>query len=114
MQRHANSRVTRRERRPRFTFGRSSRDDALARHVITEYRRGALLADVLDAPYVRNRTDAAARRRLLDRGDVIEAIGAEVIAQLESHSLGSADRAGGRIGDRAGPERGLDVRLRPS
>jgi hypothetical protein len=114
MQCHANSQVTKRDRRPRFTFGRSSRDDALARHVITEYRRGASLADVLDAPYVRNRTDASARRRLLDRSDVIEAIGAEVIAQLESHSLGRTDRSGRSIGDRAGPGRGVDARSRPS
>jgi hypothetical protein len=103
MQRHANSQVTRRERRPRFTFGTTSRDDALARHVITEFRRGASLATVLDAPYVRNRTDAVARQRLLDRSDVVEAIGAEVIAQLEAHGSGRGDASGGGIGDRAGP-----------
>jgi hypothetical protein len=84
MQRNENSTVSQRKRRPRFSFPTSSRDDALARHVIAEYRRIGSLADVLDSVYVRNRTDAAGRRRLLDRSDVVDAIGAEVIAQLKA------------------------------
>ena len=78
--------------RARFDFGTSSVEDALARHVIARYRQGGSLAEVLDSPYVRNRTNAAARRRLLDRSDVVDAIGAEVIDQLKAQSARRLDR----------------------
>ena len=73
-------------------FGSSATEDALARHVITEFRRGRTLADVLDDPYVTNRADAAARRRLLDRSDVISAVGEEVVGQLRAQTDGPVRR----------------------
>ena len=89
-QEHTSSRE--RKHRARFDFGTSSVEEALARHVIATYRQGGSLADVLDSPYVRNRTNAAARRRLLDRSDVVEAIGAEVIDQLKAQRARRLDR----------------------
>jgi hypothetical protein len=65
-------------------LGGSSHDDALARHVIAEYRHGRPLGEILDDPYLRNRADERTRRRLLDRADVIEAVGDEVVGQLRS------------------------------
>jgi hypothetical protein len=83
-------------RRPTFGFGSSATEDALARHVISEYRRGRGLADVLDDPYVTNRADEGARRRLLDRSDVIAAVGEEVVSQLKAQT--DAARSAAREG----------------
>jgi|SoiMethySBSTD1v2_1073268.scaffolds.fasta_scaffold1140025_2 hypothetical protein len=71
-------------RKPTLGFGSSATEDALARHVITEFRRGRPLAEVLDDPYVTNRADAAARRRLLDRSDVVSAVGEDIVDQLRA------------------------------
>jgi hypothetical protein len=56
-------------------FSRSSREDQLAAYVIREHRTGRSLDDILDDPYLKNRADENQRRRLLDRPDVIRAVG---------------------------------------
>ena len=58
-----------------FLFSRSSSEDQVAAYVIREHERGRTLADVLDDPYVKNRTTPQERERLLDRPDVIRAVG---------------------------------------
>jgi hypothetical protein len=73
-------------RKATLGFGSSATEDALARHVITEFRRGRPLAEVLDDPYVKNRADASARRRLLDRSDVVSTVGEDIVAQLRAGS----------------------------
>jgi hypothetical protein len=78
--------------RPSLGFGSSATEDALARHVITEFRRGRPLAEILDDPYVTNRADAAARRRLLDRSDVVSAVGDDILEQLRAHADAPARR----------------------
>jgi hypothetical protein len=75
-----------RGRKPTLGFGSSATEDALARHVISEFRRGRPLAEVLDDPYVKNRADTAARRRLLDRSDVVSAVGEDIVEQLRSRT----------------------------
>jgi hypothetical protein len=77
-------------RKPTLGFGSSATEDALARHVITEFRRGRPLAEVLDDPFVKNRADAGARRRLLDRSDVVSAVGEDIVAHLRASTAGSA------------------------
>ena len=79
-------------RKPTLGFGSSATEDALARHVITEFRRGRPLAEVLDDPYVKNRADAAARQRLLDRSDVVNAVGDDIVDQLRAGTDGTARR----------------------
>jgi hypothetical protein len=79
-------------RKPTLGFGSSATEDALARHVITEFRRGRPLAEVLDDPYVTNRADAAARRRLLDRSDVVSAVGEDIVDQLRAGTEATARR----------------------
>jgi hypothetical protein len=56
-------------------FARSSREDQLAAYVIREHASGRTLDDILDDPYIRNRATEEQRRRLLDRPDVIHAVG---------------------------------------
>ncbi len=58
-----------------FLFSRSSAEDLVAAYVIREHDRGRSLAEILDDPYVKNRTTPQERERLLDRPDVIRSIG---------------------------------------
>jgi hypothetical protein len=63
-----------------FLFARSSQEDRLAAYVIREHDRGRALAEILDDPYVRNRANPQEIARLLDRPEVIHALGASDVA----------------------------------
>jgi hypothetical protein len=67
-----------------FLFARSSHEDRVAAYVIREHGRGRSLAEILEDPYVRNRCTPAERERLLDRPEVIRALGDDVIADDRS------------------------------
>ena len=58
-----------------FLFAGSSHEDRLATYVIREHGRGRALAEILDDPYVRNRATPQEIARLLDRPEVIHALG---------------------------------------
>jgi hypothetical protein len=79
---------TRRWRNPfLFLFGRSRREDYLAQYVVRECRRGRRLSEVLEDAYVRNRSTPEQRARLLDRPDIVAALGATATERL-AHSRG--------------------------
>ena len=63
-----------------FLFARSSQEERLAAYVIREHERGRSLEEVLADPYVRNRASEAEVRRLLDRPEVIHALGEGTVA----------------------------------
>jgi hypothetical protein len=63
-----------------FLFARSSHEDRLSAYVIREHARGRTLADILDDPYVRNRATPQEIDRLLDRPEVIHALGESTVA----------------------------------
>jgi hypothetical protein len=63
-----------------FLFARSSQEDRLAAYVIREHERGRSLDDILDDPYVTNRAQAQEVARLLDRPEVIHALGESTVA----------------------------------
>ena len=63
-----------------FLFTRSSNEERLAAYVIREHDRGRALDEVLNDPYVRNRATPAQVARLLDRPDVIHALGEGAVA----------------------------------
>jgi len=67
-----------------FLFTSSGAEDRVASYVIREHGRGRSLEDILQDPYVRNRLSETQRRRLLDRSDVIHAVGNDVIAELRA------------------------------
>ena len=58
-----------------FLFQRSSGEDRVAAYVIREHSRGRTLAEIMEDDYVQNRLTPEAQRRLLDRPEVIHAIG---------------------------------------
>jgi hypothetical protein len=64
-----------------FLFTRSTREDRVAAYVVREHERGRALHEILEDPYVRNRCSAREAARLLDRPDVIRAIGDDIAAE---------------------------------
>jgi hypothetical protein len=66
----------------RSLFGSSRREDFLARYVLREHERGRPLAEILDDPYVRNRSTPEERRRLLDVPEVVAALGENALEEL--------------------------------
>ena len=63
-----------------FLFTRSSAEERVAAYVIREHERGRSLQEILEDPYVRNRLSPEQRARLLDRPDIIRAIGQDTVA----------------------------------
>ena len=52
--------------------------DSLAAYVIREHRAGRPLQEILDDPYLKNRATDEQRLRILERPDVIRAVGEDV------------------------------------
>jgi len=67
-----------------FSSFASRNEERMAQYVIREHHRGRTLAEVLDDPYVRNRCTPEQIRRLLDRPEVVQAVGADDVASLRS------------------------------
>jgi hypothetical protein len=64
-----------------FLFTRSTQEERVAAYLIREHERGRTLEEILDDPYVRNRLTPQQRSRLLDRPDVIRAIGDDIVEE---------------------------------
>ena len=63
-----------------FLFTRSQNEDRIAQYVIREHRRGRPLNDILEDNYIKNRCTPQQISRLLDRPEIVHAIGDDVIA----------------------------------
>ncbi len=57
---------------------RSNRQDQVAAYVIREHGEGRDIDEILDDPYVKNRATETQRRQLLERPDVIRAVGGQL------------------------------------
>jgi hypothetical protein len=57
-----------------------SKEEALAHYVIREHRAGRPLDEILEDPYLKNRASDEQRLRLLERPDVIHAVGEHTAA----------------------------------
>ncbi len=62
-----------------FLFTKSTKEERVAAYVIREHERGRPLDDILEDPYVRNRLTLEQRSRLLDRTDIIRAVGDDTV-----------------------------------
>lgn len=67
-----------------FLFTRSSKEERVAAYVIREHERGRGLDEILEDPYVRNRLTPQQRSRLLDRTDIIRAVGDDTVESARS------------------------------
>ena len=67
-----------------FLFARSSAEDRVAAYVIREHARGRDLEEILQDRYVENRLTPQQQSRLLDRHDIVHALGDETIRSVQS------------------------------
>jgi hypothetical protein len=65
-------------------FGTTRREQYVERYVLREYGRGRRLAEILEDPYVRAWSTPEERARLLQRPQVVAALGDQVIADLRA------------------------------
>jgi hypothetical protein len=62
-----------------FLFQRSSGEERVAQYVIREHDRGRPLSEIMEDRYVLNRLESPAKRaRLLDRPEIIQAVGSDM------------------------------------
>jgi hypothetical protein len=66
-----------------FLFARSSAEERLVAYVIREHDRGRSLQEILEDRYVLNRSTPQQRERLLDRPELIQAIGQDTLEAVK-------------------------------
>jgi hypothetical protein len=64
-----------------FLFAKSRKEELVAEHVIREHHRGRSLPDILGDAYVTNRLSPEQIQRVLERPDVLHAVGEDLIAE---------------------------------
>lgn len=57
-----------------------SKEEALAAYVVREHRQGRSLEEILEDPYLKNRATDEQRLRLLERPEIIRAVGEDTAA----------------------------------
>ena len=68
-----------------FLSSRSQGEERIAQYVIREHHRGRPLAEILEDPYVTNRCTPEQIERLLDRPDIVHALGEDLVADAKTH-----------------------------
>ena len=67
-----------------FLSSRTQTEERIAQYVIREHHRGRPLHDVLEDHYVTNRLSAEQIKRLLDRPDVLHALGENLVNETKN------------------------------
>lgn len=73
-----------------FLFTTKGAEERVAAYVVREHDRGRSLDDILDDPYVVNRCSEREIARVLERPEVIHAIGEDVAKTHQAALLGGA------------------------
>ena len=73
-----------------FLFARTSHEERVAAYVIREHELGRSLREILEDRYVQNRLTPLEQHRLLDRPEVIRALGDDMIAEARRNLPASA------------------------
>jgi hypothetical protein len=73
-----------------FLFARSSHEERVAAYIVREHDRGRNLKEILDDPYVRNRCSPQETARLLERPELIRAIGEDAVEAVKQDLPASA------------------------
>ena len=73
-----------------FLGTRSTQEERVAAYVIREHDRGRTLDEILDDPYVKNRCTPPEVARVLDRPDVLKAIGDDMAEAAKQAVAGSS------------------------
>jgi len=72
-----------------FLFATRSAEERIAVYIIREHDKGRDLRDILDDPYVVNRVSTQEVARVLERPEVVRAIGDDI---AEAHRRALAER----------------------
>jgi len=67
-----------------FLGTRSSKEERVTAYIIREHDRGRTLTEILEDPYVRNRVTPQERERILERPEVVRALGKDAIDGLRA------------------------------
>jgi hypothetical protein len=67
-----------------FLFARSQKEELMAEYVVREHHRGRPLAEILEDAHLRNHLNEQQIKRLLDRPEVIHALGDDIVAEQRS------------------------------
>jgi hypothetical protein len=75
-----------------FLFTSSRQEEYLAQYVGRECARGRTLDEILADPYVRNRSTPQQRARVLERPEIVEAVGESAVAEMKQALAGAGGR----------------------
>lgn len=84
-----------------FLFATKGAEERVAAYVVREHDRGRTLDDILDDPYVVNRCTDREIARVLERPEVIHAIGEDV---AKAHQAAFLSAAAGPAPERQGSD----------
>lgn len=71
-----------------FLQWRSRTENAVAEYVIREHHRGRALSEILDDQYVKNRCSPQQIERMLERPELVHAIGEDMISRARVERAG--------------------------
>jgi hypothetical protein len=63
-----------------FLFATKGAEDRVAVYIVREHKRGRSLDQILDDPYVRNHCTERELARVLERPEVVHALGDDIVA----------------------------------
>jgi hypothetical protein len=66
-----------------FLFVRSKKEERVAQYVIREHQRGRRLEEILKDPYIRNRVSERELARILERPEVVGALGRGAVTDAQ-------------------------------
>jgi hypothetical protein len=67
-----------------FLGSRSATEERMAQYVIREHHRGRPMHDILEDHYVTNRCTPEQIRRMLDRPEVLHALGEDLVVETKA------------------------------
>jgi hypothetical protein len=67
-----------------FLFARPQMEELVAEYVVREHHSGRSLEEILDDAYIKNRCTPEQVRRVLDRPEVVHALGDDIAAARRS------------------------------
>jgi hypothetical protein len=67
-----------------FLFARSQKEELMAEYVVREHHRGRPLAEILEDPHITNNLTPDQVKRLLDRPELVKAIGEDLVRAQRS------------------------------
>jgi hypothetical protein len=66
-----------------FLFSGSSKEERIAAYMIREHDRGRPLREVVEDPYIRNRATDMELARILERPEIVEALGRATVTDAQ-------------------------------